>query len=599
MSAADLTLGQIGAGLMLAGGAIAAVALIWLGTALVRQPRGAATEAPGALPLDRRWWWFLGAMVAVGVLIRLAGLDAKGLSHPEAYIPGIDLAPGISEPPPRHGFLETLIWHFRSEPHPFGYYLAMWAWTKTFGAGLTSIRMPEAILGSLSLLAVYRVGELAYGRRVGVVAAALLSLHGFHVFWSQVARMYVPGAFLGLVSTWLLLEMRRAAGPKPAAELGYVATNVAGALTVEFFWPLLCTQIVWTVLDQRDDGKPDASRIGYFQALAFILAAPMLSHAWMLSRPEAAPPPSLEFLAGYLSFGFLFHHGAYVEEAPLLPLPIAVVVLVASLYLIRLGLSAPPAEGDAKDPSPAPSMGPLALAAAGVSILMVGLAAIANVRQDELVMLSVVPLVALAIPRAVGSLRRGLARFESVEGLLRRGRHLTGVVPLQAVVPTLLLFAVSFHVALTAPRAFAIFVPYLLIVIAAGVLAVPRRLVVIAVLIVGFGTSAVLLRSVPVSPRDYQGLARAMQAEMQPDDLVFLPPAHWAFTPMSFYLDHRRLVAGNYANALRRDPRSRVWVLSLANEQPTIEMANALAGYRVAGEVTALKAAAVLYAPAP
>lgn len=591
--------GQTGFMLMVVGACMAAAAFAWLGVATLRAASSSSAAPQADAPLDRRWLWFLAAMVVAGALIRFIGLDAKGLSHPEAYIPGLDLAPGISEPPPRHGFLETLIWHFYAEPHPFGYYLAMWAWTKAFGASLASIRIPEAILGVLSLFAIYRVGTLSHEPRVGVVASALLAAHGFHIFWSQVARMYVPGAFLGLLSTWLLLEMHRANRPRPAIELGYVAANVAGALTVEFFWPLLCTQILWSALHRRAAAERETSRIGYFQALSFILAAPMLSHAWMTGRTEAAPPPTLEFLANYFSFGFLFQHGAYQEPIVRLPLAASLVVLAISLVLIRYGLRAPTAERDEPDPPAAPSIWPLALAASGTFVLMAGIAVVANVRNEELALVSVVPFLALAVPRIVAHTRPRLARFESLDALLTRARNPTALVPLQAFLPAILIFAISYAIRLTAPRAFAIFVPYLLIVVAAGVVAMPRRILAIVALAVIFPASAVMLHDVPVAARDYQGLARAINSRLQAGDVIFTPPQDWAYTPMYFYLDHARLVSFDYAGALRRDPRPRVWVLSMLNQPPTVEMASALAGYRPATKVKAFKADAILFVPSP
>ena len=593
-----MTVGQIGFVLMLVGAGAAAIAFAWLGAGVFRKSSIAPAAPPAGTPLDRRWLWFLVAMIVGGALVRFIGLDAKGLSHPEAYIPGLDLAPGISEPPPRHGFLETLVWHFYAEPHPFGYYLAMWAWTKAFGVSLASIRVPEAILGVLSLFAIYRVGKLSHEPRVGVVAAALLAAHGFHIFWSQVARMYVPGAFLGLISTWLLLEMYRANQPRPAIELGYVAANVAGALTVEFFWPLLCTQILWTALHLRPAADRRMSRIGYFQALSFILAAPMLSHAWMTARADAVPPPTLEFLANFLSFGFLFQHGAYPETVPRLPLVAALVVLVISLVLLRFGLLAPTAEKDETDPPAAPSIGPLLLAAIGVFVLMVGFSGVADVRNEELAILSLLPFVVLAALLLVAR-TRWAPRLESTNALLARTRNLTALVPLQAFVPAILIFAISFGIRLTAPRAFAIFVPYLLIVVAAGVVSMPRRPLAIAALAVIFPASAILLHDVPVAARDYQGLARAINSRLQAGDLIFTPPQDWAHTPMYFYLDHARLVSADYAGALQRAPRSRVWVLSLLNQPPTAEMANALSGYRASTKVKAFKAEAVLFVPAP
>ncbi len=51
---------------------------------------------------------------------------------------------------------ETAFWHFHFEPHPFGYYLAMWGRTKLLGASIVSIRLLEALLGAASVLLIFR-----------------------------------------------------------------------------------------------------------------------------------------------------------------------------------------------------------------------------------------------------------------------------------------------------------------------------------------------------------------------------------------------------------------------------------------------------------
>ena len=76
---------------------------------------------------DNRHVWVGVLLLAVvaGAILRLTGLDHGGMTHPEVYIPGIPLPADISEPPPRLTFLDALRWHFHDEPHPVGYYMAM------------------------------------------------------------------------------------------------------------------------------------------------------------------------------------------------------------------------------------------------------------------------------------------------------------------------------------------------------------------------------------------------------------------------------------------------------------------------------------------
>ena len=88
-----------------------------------------------------------------------------------------------------------------------GYYLAMFGWTRLFGTTEMALRLPGALLGTASVWLIYCIGARVWFPAVGALAAVMLALHGFHIQWSQNARMYVPAAFLALLATWFLLAV--------------------------------------------------------------------------------------------------------------------------------------------------------------------------------------------------------------------------------------------------------------------------------------------------------------------------------------------------------------------------------------------------------
>jgi hypothetical protein len=501
--------------------------------------------------------------------------------------------------------VETIRWHFYFEPHPIGYYLAMWAWTKAFGASLLSTRIPEMILGALSIPLVYRVGAMAYDRRVGLAAAAMLSIHGFHIFWSQMARMYAPGCFLGLVSTWLLLEIARRKRPSLALEAGYVAATLGGVLTVELFWPFLFGQILWGALRRRDDPQ-HIPRMAVVQTLAFILGAPLLSQAAMTGVSGFAMPPTLEFVGQYLAYGFAYFRPPYTFN-DLHPAVWALLVLSGLAFTVR-GLTAPAADQGPSDDTPSAPLPPVVLCAIGAAVIMFGVGIIAYVRNAALMGMSVIPLAALLIPFGAAWFRPVLARIlPAVERGLGRAGGPSGLIAVQALVPPLVVFLISYKIDLTVERAFLIFVPYLLILIAAGVMAFSRGR--IAALGLASALAAIFYGSVVVAagalntPRDYRTLAQSMQAQMQPGDLMFVRPRNWTTTPIFVYLNRNQLVAGDYAQALQRSPTSRIWVLSFGQEAPaTAQMLAPLSGHRRIGQAKSVSqevATADLYAPQP
>jgi mannosyltransferase len=64
-----------------------------------------------------------------------------------------------------------------------------------FGDGETTLRIPSALLGVVNVYLVYRLGSELWDRTTGLVAALLLTLSGFHVWYSTLVRMYALFAF--------------------------------------------------------------------------------------------------------------------------------------------------------------------------------------------------------------------------------------------------------------------------------------------------------------------------------------------------------------------------------------------------------------------
>lgn len=152
-------------------------------------------------PAVPAWVWtgMAVAAVALALALRLHGLDLRTISHPEVYVPGIPLPPVHSVPPPRLTWADTLWMHYHDEPHPMGWYLAMFAWTGIAGVSEWALRLPGAVIGAASVWLIFLLGRRVYGGAAGALAAGLLALNGFHLFWSQAARMYAAGTFLGLL----------------------------------------------------------------------------------------------------------------------------------------------------------------------------------------------------------------------------------------------------------------------------------------------------------------------------------------------------------------------------------------------------------------
>jgi len=76
------------------------------------------------------------------------------------------------------------------EPTPPIYYGLIGLLMRLFGESDFVMRLPSALIGAATVPAVFLLGRELFGRRVGWIAALLLSVHPSHVFYSREARVY-------------------------------------------------------------------------------------------------------------------------------------------------------------------------------------------------------------------------------------------------------------------------------------------------------------------------------------------------------------------------------------------------------------------------
>ncbi len=169
------------------------------------------------LSLSRHGTWLLLAvilMLAGG--LRLYRVDAQSFWNDEGN------AARLAE-----RSLSLIVEGARGDIHPPGYYLALHYWRALFGQS-------EAALRGLSALCSVALVGFAFllGRRlfedevVGLVAATLVALNPFQVYYAQEARMYAMLALWALASTWGLVAWWHA--PRPDGSTGSPRRLVEG-----------------------------------------------------------------------------------------------------------------------------------------------------------------------------------------------------------------------------------------------------------------------------------------------------------------------------------------------------------------------------------
>jgi mannosyltransferase len=137
----------------------------------------------------------LSGIVAISAVLRLHSLGAASLLMDEA-------ASDLFATMPFSEFLHTL-WHYQGNMTL--YYFMLRAWVH-IGDSEFMLRLPSMIFGVLTVAATYVLAARLFGRLTGLIAAALLSVHGFHIAFSQMARSYSLLLFLLLLTMYLLVS---------------------------------------------------------------------------------------------------------------------------------------------------------------------------------------------------------------------------------------------------------------------------------------------------------------------------------------------------------------------------------------------------------
>ncbi|MEA2575654.1 MAG: mannosyltransferase, partial [Chloroflexia bacterium] len=93
------------------------------------------------------------------------------------------------------------------------YVLLTHFWIGFFGTSEASTRLLPAIFGVLSILLTYRIGHDLFGKRVGLMAALLVSLSAFQIYYSQETRYYSLFVLCALLSYYVMLRALTTARP--------------------------------------------------------------------------------------------------------------------------------------------------------------------------------------------------------------------------------------------------------------------------------------------------------------------------------------------------------------------------------------------------
>jgi len=158
----------------------------------------------------------LGATTIVGAALRLHQLSVKSF--------WIDEGASVSfATMPWRPFLKTL-WNYQGNMTL--YYFLLRAWIH-LGDSEFVVRSLSVIFAVLTIPAIYFLGKRLFDRSTGLIAAALLAVHSFHIHWSQEARGYSLLILLLVLAAYFLV----CALATKASRILWILSAVTAALT--------------------------------------------------------------------------------------------------------------------------------------------------------------------------------------------------------------------------------------------------------------------------------------------------------------------------------------------------------------------------------
>jgi hypothetical protein len=201
--------------------------------------------------------WVLLALVTVAAVIRIITIDNQSFWADEA----------LTAYEAGQSFTAMLHTVTSIETTPPLYFVLIWIWAKGFGTSEVALRSISAMAGVALVPIAYLCARELLDRRAGVIAAALVVVNPFAIWYSQEARAYMLLAALSGASFLWFLRSRRDPSRR---NLGWWAGFSAAALMTHFFAGFaIAPEAVWLLWTARS--RATAIAVGVVAAVQVVM----------------------------------------------------------------------------------------------------------------------------------------------------------------------------------------------------------------------------------------------------------------------------------------------------------------------------------------
>jgi mannosyltransferase len=198
-----------------------------------------------------------------------------------------------------------LVRHTAGDIHPPLYYLLLHVWGRLAGWSEFAMAFVSLCFGILLIALVYRVAREWFNVRVAWIAALLIAISPYNLWYSQEVRMYTLGAMLGLASVYFLVRLISRQLSVTSRQsifsrdlIVYAIISALGLYTLYYFAFLLVFEnlvtLVWLIRNSRSrlDLRFGNWKLGFVTWVFSQLAILILYLPWLpIAIHQAIDPP--------------------------------------------------------------------------------------------------------------------------------------------------------------------------------------------------------------------------------------------------------------------------------------------------------------------
>ena len=263
--------------------------------------------------------YILIGIISIGAILRFYKLDFQSVWLDELHT--------MKEADPKFSFSEVYADVIDHEQMPPLYFYTVNLLFKLFGYTSFVVRFYSAIIGVFGIYFTYLLGKEMFSKRVGIIAAALISVNYFQLFYSQEARPYIFLYLLSILSFYYLIRYLKDNSIKNALAHGFIAGLMISfhffGLFVLFSQYVLL--LIFLILSQEKEKFFVGSAVS--GAVTSILFIPAIKVFKKVSEIKEfwIPQPTLDIYTNY--FRYFFGNSELV---------LSLVGFLVCIYFIRL-----------------------------------------------------------------------------------------------------------------------------------------------------------------------------------------------------------------------------------------------------------------------